>query len=122
MVDGRLDRRRLALVADRFESPFDGERLAALEAAGRMLAAGGLSWRDLIGGPAEADDEGEPVEAPHHAVADQLARAGADILTPWELRFLAGLLTFRTLSEKQRRLLAEIQGKVGARADDWCSA
>ena len=113
-VDGRLDRRRLALVAARFESPHDGERIAALEAAGRLLAAAGVSWRELIDGAAEArDDEGEPVGAPHHhqIVAELLAHAAA-LLTPWEHGFLRGLRGFTTLSEKQRASLAEIQRKA----------
>ena len=116
----RLDRRRLALVADRFESPFDGERLAALEAAGRMLAAAGASWRDLIDGAIEADDtdDGEPVEAPIHAhdVAAMLQHPAAKYLSPWEQRFLRGCMSFRALSPKQRTMLAEIAGKLGVEA------
>jgi hypothetical protein len=67
-------------------------------------------------------DDGEPVAAPHTDTVKELARAGAEILTPWERDFLRGLLTFRTLSEKQRRTLAEIRAKVEAMADAWCSA
>jgi hypothetical protein len=121
-VSARLDRRRLALVAARFASPHDGERLAALEAAGRILAAGGLSWRELIDGAAEAhDDQGEPVAAPpHHEIATALARSGDGVLTAWELRFLRGLLTFRTLSPKQRAMLDGIKAKLEASA--WCDA
>jgi hypothetical protein len=36
-VTGRLDRSRLAFVCDRFQSSSDGEPLAALDAAGRIL-------------------------------------------------------------------------------------
>jgi hypothetical protein len=127
----RLDARRLALVTDRFTSPHNGERLAALEAAGRILAAGGATWRSLIDGQGDDHastsrvddvDDGEPVAAPHIDTVKALARAGAEILTPWERDFLTGLLTFRTLSEKQRRTLAEIRAKVEAMADAWCSA
>lgn len=119
-VDRRLDRRRLALVADRFQSPHDGERLAALDAAARILAAGGLSWRELIDGAPEADtDDGEPVEA-HHQIRELLIE-GRYFLTPWEQRFLTGLLSFRTLSERQQRTLASITAKVEA-ATAWCAA
>ena len=112
----RLDARRLALVTDRFGSPHDGERLAALEAAGRILAAGGLSWRELIDGAIEADDtdDGEPVEAHHYQKIRELLIDGKRCLTPWEQRFLTGLLSFRTLSEKQQRTLGEIAAKVEA--------
>ncbi len=131
MTGRRLDARRLALVTDRFTSPHNGERLAALEAAGRILAAGGATWRSLIDGQGDDHastsrvddvDDGEPVAAPHIDTVKALARAGAEILTPWERDFLTGLLTFRTLSEKQRRTLAEIRAKVEAMADAWCSA
>lgn len=115
-VHGRLNARRLAYVADRFQSPFDGERLAALEAAGRMLAAAGLSWRDLIDRAAEAqndDDAGEPVGA-HHQDAAELLRHAGDELTTWERSFLRGCIGFPKLSDKQQRTLAEIARKVAA--------
>lgn len=114
----RLDARRLALVCDRFDSSHDGERLAALEAAGRILAAGGLSWRELIGA-VEADDntdDGEPVEAHHYHQVRELLLEGQYVVTPWERQFLTGLLSFRALSGKQRRTLDEISRKVDAAA------
>lgn len=132
MTGRRLDARRLGLVLDRLESPHDGEKLAAIAAAGRILRAGGSTWRDLLTGLGGDDhastsrvddvDEGEPVAAPHTDTVKALARAGAEILTPWERDFLRGLLTFRTLSEKQRRTLAEVRAKVEVMADAWCSA
>lgn len=123
-VHGRLDARRLALVADRFQSSFDGERLAAFDAAGRMLAAAGWSWRELIDRAVEAgndDDAGEPVAAPHFHQVRELMLEGRYVLTSWERQFLTGLLAFRALSEKQRRTLDEIGRKVEAAAT-WCSA
>lgn len=133
MTGRRLDARRLGLVLDRLESPHDGEKLAAIAAAGRILRAGGSTWRDLLAGLDGNDHastsrvdggigDDEPVAAPHTDTVKALARAGAEILTPWERDFLHGLLTFRTLSEKQRRTLAEIRAKVEAMADAWCSA
>jgi len=121
----RLDARRLALVTDRFGSPHDGERLAALEAAGRILAAGGVSWRELIDGAAlQADDDtddGEPVEAHHYHQVRELLIEGRHCLTQWERQFLTGLLSFRALSGKQQRTLEEIGRKVDAAAT-WCAA
>lgn len=122
---GRLDRRRLALVADRFGSSHDGERLAALEAAGRILAAGGATWRDLIGLGDDDDqksdhrfdaDDGETGEAPHHRVVRDLQQRGGACLTTWERNFLRGLLGFDTLSTKQRGILDGIRRKVGVAA------
>ena len=123
MIARRLDARRLALVTDRFGSSHDGERLAALEAAGRILAAGGLSWRELIEAvKADNDtDDGEPVEAHHYHQVRELLLEGRYVLTPWERQFLTGLLAFRALSGKQRRTLDEISRKVEAAAA-WCDA
>lgn len=117
VVPGRqLDRRRLALVAARFQSPYDGERLAALEAFGRLLDAGGASWSDLLA-PLNAAGEGEVAQAkgrdrsPQELAAD-LAREAGDALMEWERRFLDGCTTFRQLSPKQLDTLAEIRRKV----------
>lgn len=122
VIARRLDARRLALVTDRFGSPHDGERLAALEAAGRILAAGGVSWRELIGAvQADDTDDGEPVEAHHYHQVRELLLEGRYIVTPWERQFLTGLLGFRTLSDKQQRTLEEIARKVEAAAA-WCAA
>jgi hypothetical protein len=127
----RLDARRLGLVLDRLESPHDGEKLAAIAAAGRILRAGGSTWRDLLAGLNGNDhastsrvddvDEGEPVEAPHFHQVRELMLEGRYVLTRWERDFLTCLLAFRTLSEKQRRTLDEIGRKVEAAAA-WCSA
>ena len=115
-VDGRqLDRRRLALVVDRFASSHDGERLAALEAAKRLLAAGGATWRDLIDGPHQAhDDIGEGRDPDHRQIAKAMLREAGARLTHWERRFLVGCIGFPKLSDKQHRHLAEIRRKVEA--------
>lgn len=122
-MSGRLDRRRLALVAARFQSPHDGERLAALEAFGRILAAGGTTWADLIDGPAEQQpaaeaDTGEGRDPPdptdHRAVAETLAREAGDALTAWEKTFLRGIARYASLSPKQQRMLADLQAKAAA--------
>ena len=81
-----------------------------------MLAAAGVSWRDLIDRAAEAhndDDAGEPVEA-HHQDAAELLRHAGEVLTAWERAFLRGCLDFPRLSDKQQRTLAEIRRKVEA--------
>ena len=124
MVNAQLDRRRLCLVLDRLESPHDGEKLAAIAAAGRILRAGGSTWRDLLTGLEGDDhastsrvddvDDGEPVAAQHHQDAAELLRHAGDELTAWERSFLRGCIGFPRLSEKQRRTLAEIRRKVAA--------
>lgn len=119
-VSGQLDRRRLALIAARFGSPYDGERLAALEAFGRLLDAGGTTWGDLIGAPAEqqpaADaDTGEGRDpSDHRTLAETLAREAGDALTAWEKTFLRGIARYASLSPKQQRMLADLQAKAAA--------
>jgi hypothetical protein len=112
----RLDARRLALVTDRFASPHDGERLAALDAAGRILAAGGATWRTLLDGQGDGHgvDDGEPREAPTHAttIGAMMRRPGAAALTEWERGFLTGCQRFDTLSRKQADMLAEVFAKI----------
>ena len=124
MHSGQLDRRRLALVAARFDSAYDGERLAALEAAGRLLAAGGSTWRDLIDGVTsgqKADhrsdaDNGETVSAQHRLTVHVLLEFGGSLLTAWETNFLRGLLAFSKLTPKQRGVLNGIRRKIDAAA------
>ena len=125
MVSGRLDRRRLALVAARFQSPFDGERLAALDAFGRLLRAGGATWQDIIGDdtPAAAQDVGgddaNGAVIPHVAEARELLRRGAGLLTTWEGKFLVGLQAYPVLSTKQRQMLDGIRRKLVAADATW---
>lgn len=121
VISARLDRRRLALVADRFGSTHDGERLAALEAAGRLLAAANSTWRDLIDGVTNGQksdhrsdaDNGTADTPAHHRVARQLLQRAHD-LTKWERTFLSDLVSFRKLSEKQQRALDGIRQKMAA--------
>ncbi len=111
-------RRRMALVAARFESPHDGERLAALEAFGRLLHAAGLSWPDLIDRLAQGGT-GEGGDPSHREIVEALAREAGDALTPWECSFLDGCTTFQRLSEKQWRTLANIRTRVEAAREAW---
>jgi hypothetical protein len=127
VVSGRLDRRRLALVAARFQSPHDGERLAALEAFGRLLRAGGTTWQDFIGDEPAAQDAGADVGGndangaviPHVAEARELLRRGAGLLTTWEGKFLVGLQAYPALSTKQRQMLDGIRRKLVAADATW---
>lgn len=129
VVSGRLDRRRLALVAARFQSPHDGERLAALEAFGRLLRAGGTTWQGFIGDdtPAAAQDDAGPDVGgdasgpviPHVAEARELLRRGAGLLTSWEGKFLVGLQAYATISAKQRAMLDGIRRKLVAADAVW---
>jgi hypothetical protein len=91
-----------------FDSPIDGERLAALEAANRILRKAGLNWNDLI-------RPREIIREPQFSIwrktcAALLEHAGS--LRPWEKNFVAGLPAFPRISSKQRWILDEIATRV----------
>lgn len=117
-----LDRRRLRHVVALFDSPQDGEKLAALAAAGRLLAAANTSWPELIEGlapPAPDFKTCEQAESPsasrdHHAIIAELARGELEPLTAWELDFISSARAFRRLSPKQWGILDQIVAKVAA--------
>jgi hypothetical protein len=114
------DRTRLALVAAKFQSPFDGERLAALEAFHRLLVAAGTSWPEILKaepgeGPAPVETMGEGGHDPDHlATIHTLARDGRGVLTDWERSFLVGIAAAGRLSTKQQATLDGIVRKVAA--------
>jgi hypothetical protein len=106
VVERQLDRRLLVLVAARFQSPFDGEKLAALEAFDRLLQSAGASWSDLIDAtpeqpaPAAAKTKGRGGDDPKSLGCEALAR------------LVVGIATQRRLSPKQQRMMADIGRKV----------
>jgi hypothetical protein len=89
-----------------------------LEAFGRLLAAGGTTWADLIDGaaeqqPAASADIGEGRDpSDHRTLAEALAREAGDALTAWEKTFLRGIARYDHLSAKQRQMLADLQAKA----------
>jgi hypothetical protein len=120
-VDGlqRSDRQRLLKVSALFQSPHDGERLAALETFSRLLRTAGADWADLIGLPAlpapdnaKTEDGGPTPQPLSVAELARLARLGRGVLTPWEQSFLVGISTQRRLSPKQQGMLRDIRRKV----------
>jgi hypothetical protein len=91
-----------------FKSPVDGEKLAALAAADRILTAAGLTWADLV-------KPRDIVREPQFSIwrktcAELMERSGS--LRPWELGFVRDLPNFPRLSSKQRYILNEIADRV----------
>jgi hypothetical protein len=91
-------------------NPHDGERLAALAAAERLLAKHGLRLRDLPTSIA--------VAAPPSPLAGDpdllTCLAALDRLTAWERNFIVSLRGFRTYSAKQAEALARIAARLRA--------
>ena len=102
------DRSRLVKTLALTDSPVDGEKLAALEAANRILAKAGLTWDALL-------KPGQVVREPQFSIWRQTCRElmeHSGSLRPWELGFVKGLPTFPRLSTKQRYVLNEIATRV----------
>jgi hypothetical protein len=94
----------LALLA----SPVDGEKLAAAEAACRIIAAAGLTWGDLI---RSAEVRREPLYTTWRATCGELIKRPGD-LRAWERKFIVDLPNFPRISTRQRYVLNEIAQRV----------
>ena len=89
-------------------SAHDGEALAAARKADALVKGRGRTWPEVLG-LGEA-----PPEPDHIATARDLLGRGKGICTAWEIRFLRGVLGFKTLSAHQRQTLDGITAKVEA--------
>jgi hypothetical protein len=105
-------RRRLGLIVARLASPHDGERLAALEAADRVLASHGLGLRELLAGALERGDRPLPRDAEARELLRRLLEREHQ-LDDWSRRFVRGAASFKRLSERQLAKLAEIAQRAG---------
>lgn len=105
------DRAMLAKLLGLVGSDHDGEALSAARKAHDLLRAKGATWSDLLG------LDTIPAEPHHVGVARELLSRGKGICTDWEMRFLRGVLGFKTLSTHQRQTLDGIREKVDAAVD-----
>lgn len=102
------DRSTIAKLLGLIGSDHDGEALSAARKAHELLRAKGGTWLDLLG------IEALTPEPDHVALARELLGKGKAICTAWEMRFLRGILAFKTLSTHQRQTLDGIRDKVEA--------
>lgn len=105
------DRSTLAKLLGLIGSDHDGEALSAARKAHALIRAKGATWGDALG----LDDM--PAEPDHVALARELLGKGKAICTAWEMRFLRGVLAFKTLSTHQRQTLDGIREKVETAVD-----
>ncbi len=117
------DRTRLARVLGMLGSPHQGERDAAALAADRLVRGRGLDWLDVLGGSERA----EPISRPgwtapptvDHMADVRVCQRHFNSLTTWEMGFISDLAQRRSVTQRQREVLAAIAAKVrtaGSRA------
>ena len=75
-------------------SDHDGEALAAARKADALVRGRGRTWPEVLG-----LNDAPPPEADHIALARELLGRGKAICTTWEMRFLRGILGFKTLPD-----------------------
>lgn len=81
------DRAKLAAILGRLGSDFDGERAAAGLLASKLLRDRGLTWAELLDRPAPTP----PPSPGNWSRRAAWCAERADLLTPWEVRFLGTL-------------------------------
>jgi hypothetical protein len=111
------DRRRLVSTVALFDSDKDGEALAALRAASRLLRPHGVTFPVLVEQaltPAQPWLEVARQTRDHRQLARMCRVYGAGILNAWELGFLESITHFDILSAKQAAKLAAIETKIEA--------
>jgi hypothetical protein len=118
-------RDKLVKILDLTGSDVEGEALAALTAARRILTANGLTWSDVIAPPSspepeEQDDADDTDDADDSAgvsipdAIDYCLSFDPPALTDWERSFLLSLRGFETISDKQYTILCRIVAKCQA--------
>jgi hypothetical protein len=111
------DRTRLTKLLGMLGSSHPGERDNAAVAAHRLIQTKGLTWSDIILGPAHSTQPAatSDVIVPwREQVAACLAQPGS--LRKWEVNFQNSLRTFSKISSKQRNVLTQITDRVLRRA------
>ena len=104
---------RLAKVAARLASDFDGERAVAAALGTGILASFGLDWQQLVQRAFQAPVPTTPAPARRTHVAMALWALGfSDLLTDREAAFLADISRRRSLTPKQASWFNDIVAKL----------
>lgn len=110
MILSPADRSTLAKVLGMLGSAHDGEVVNAARKAHQLVQERGATWPAVLG----LDAAPPSPEAEHLALARELLGRGKGICTDWEMRFLRGVLAFKTLTRQQQQSLDGICEKVEA--------
>jgi hypothetical protein len=100
------ERVAVAKMLGKLGSKQDAEALRAARKANAFVNSRKSTWADLLG------VEATPAVPDHVRIAQDLLVAGKASCTPWELRFLRGILAFKILSPQQRQTLEGIRAKL----------
>ena len=100
------DLQRLAKLLGMIGSTSDGEALSAARKAHALISEKGATWFDAFG----IAETVAAIPAHCHLARDLLGHKRH--LTPFERKFLKGIMSHPKLSEKQAETLAGIQRKV----------
>src|SRR5947209_3626290 len=102
---------RLSKICGLFSSAFEGERSNAAALAARFLRDRGWKWDDILVAPSLPPPTLKPPPACQQTVAT--CRARADLLNPWERRFLDEIATYQhPPTSKQLDALARVAKRV----------
>jgi hypothetical protein len=112
MIDGALDREKLAKTLGMLGSAHDGEIAAAGRAAEAMVRNAGLTWRDVVFPPLPNPRPQPPDEMSFSATIMFLVVNQA-ALTAWEQDFVRSVRAQKyPPTQKQREVLNRIVEKV----------
>ena len=110
------ERTKLARILALLASDQPGEVVAAAHAANRMVKAAGLSWSDVLTGfPVEPPISRPGWTAPptvDHMADVRMCQRHFNSLTTWEMGFVSDLAQRRSVTQRQREVLAAIAAKV----------
>jgi len=105
-----LDFKRLSKVLGMMQSGHEGEVLNAARMASEMVLSSGMTWQQVLKLDVIPSNNAAPT---HWDEAERLlATVRKKVITPYERKFLLGILGFKSLSENQAKTLASIARKV----------
>lgn len=109
MTIQHADRQKIAKLLGMLGSAHEGEVITAARKAHELVHKHGATWCELVGARDAERDTAQQI--PHHAVALELLKSAA-ALTPFERKFLRGVMAFQKLTDKQEVTLETIRAKV----------
>jgi hypothetical protein len=112
------DRDRLAKMLALLDSPFDGERLAAVASATKLLERRGVRWCQILDHmcqPPPRPPQRQPRPVHWRLTCLRLLERVHD-LKPWEANFVRDIVRGNTLTTRQHSCLREMERRVAGSA------
>jgi hypothetical protein len=108
------DTQRLSKLLGMLDSPFEGERQAAVAAASRLLEMRGMRWCEVLTRVAPRPPQRQPRPGHWRSACMRLLERRWD-LRPWELSFVQSISHADLLTPKQHKCLREIERRLANR-------